>query len=553
MRFDEITAEKPTRESLKAAYDSLNATLDRGDTGAALDAWETLRRNAGTWSSLVHLRFSQDTANPEYKAEREYADELGPVIAEHETDFKNRFLALDPAPIEAQYGRHALDIWRNDVTTFDPAIARDLEDEAKLDARYTELLAGAKIGFDGKTLNLAGLAPYAENLDRATRHRAATARWDFFATHGEELDEIYDRLVKLRDRMARTLGDANFIALGYRRMGRLDYGPEQVAAYRREVLTHVVPLVARLVEQRRRDNGLDTLYAWDEALVDPRGNPKPDGDHDALVGKANTMFEAMDPRLAGFYRRMNEGGFMDLKNRPTKAGGGFCTSFPAFGMPFIFANFNGTHHDVDVFTHEMGHAFQNYLSRSLPSVDYLWPTSESAEIHSMSLEFLAYPHIGPMFGAQAERYRRMHLIGALEFLPYGVCVDHFQHEVYARPEATPAERHAMWRDLERIYLPWRNWGDLTYPAMGGRWQGQGHIYGAPFYYIDYTLAQCCALQFWVKSREDYRASFDTYVDLCKLGGSAPFGGLVAAAKLASPFEPGALRAVVRTAEAVLAA
>lgn len=552
MKFDDIAAETPTRESLAAGYGALNALLDRGAVGEALASWDGLRRITGTWSSLVYLRFAQDTANAEYKTMREYADELGPVITDHETSFKNRLLALDPGPIEAQYGRHALDIWRNDVTTFDPSIAADLEAEARLDARYTELLASATFEFDGKTVNLAGLTPYAESLDRDIRHRAAQARWGFFATHGDELDDIYDRLVKLRHKMARALGDEDFTALGYRRMGRLDYGPEQVATYRREVLAHVTPLVAKLVEQRRIANGLDTIYAWDEALVDPAGNPKPAGDHDALIASANEMFEAMDPRLAAFYRQMNEGGFMDLKNRPTKAGGGFCTSFPNAGMPYIFANFNGTHHDADVFTHEMGHAFQNYQSRNQPTLDYLWPTSESAEIHSMSLEFLAYPHIGALFGKQTERYRRMHLIGALEFLPYGVCVDHFQHEVYASPDATAAERHAMWRKLEAMYLPWRNWGDLDYPAMGGRWQAQLHIYGAPFYYIDYTLAQCCALQFWVNAQQDYRASFDTYVALCGLGGSAPFGGLVKAANLQSPFQPGALKDVVEAARKTLA-
>jgi len=552
MKFDEIEAVKPTRESLAEAYAVLNGLLDRGAVTEALAEWEGLRRATSTWSSLTHLRFSQDTSNAEYKAEREYADALGPVISDHETSWKNRLLALDPALIEGQYGRHAVDIWRNDVTTFSPAIAADLEEESKLEADYTALLASATFVFNGETVNLAGLTPYGESLDRKIRHQSAAARWGFFSEHGAELDNIYDKLVKLRHKMARALGDENFTALGYRRMGRLDYGPAQVATYRAEVLKHVTPLVAKLIEQRRVANGLDTLYAWDEALVDPQGNPKPQGDHDQLVARANEMFDAMDPRLAAFYRQMNEGGFMDLKNRPAKAGGGFCTSFPAVGMPYIFANFNGTHHDVDVFTHEMGHAFQNYQSRNQPSLDYLWPTSESAEIHSMSLEFLAYPHIAPMFGEQTARYQRMHLIGALEFLPYGVCVDHFQHEVYANPEASPADRHAMWRKLESMYLPWRNWGDLDYPAMGGRWQAQLHIYRAPFYYIDYTLAQCCALQFWVKSQQDYKGSFDTYVDLCGLGGSAPFGKLVAAAKLKSPFEPGALQAVVKTAEAALA-
>ncbi|MEE3502792.1 M3 family oligoendopeptidase [Acidiphilium acidophilum] len=552
MKFDEIEAVKPTRESLAEAYAVLNGLLDRGAVTEALAEWEGLRRATSTWSSLTHLRFSQDTSNAEYKAEREYADALGPVISDHETSWKNRLLALDPALMEGQYGRHAVDIWRNDVTTFSPAIAADLEEESKLEADYTALLASAIFVFNGETVNLAGLTPYGESLDREIRHQSAAARWGFFSEHGAELDNIYDKLVKLRHKMARALGDENFTALGYRRMGRLDYGPAQVATYRAEVLKHVTPLVAKLIEQRRVANGLDTLYAWDEALVDPQGNPKPQGDHDQLVARANEMFDAMDPRLAAFYRQMNEGGFMDLKNRPAKAGGGFCTSFPAVGMPYIFANFNGTHHDVDVFTHEMGHAFQNYQSRNQPSLDYLWPTSESAEIHSMSLEFLAYPHIAPMFGKQTARYQRMHLIGALEFLPYGVCVDHFQHEVYANPEASPADRHAMWRKLESTYLPWRNWGDLDYPAMGGRWQAQLHIYRAPFYYIDYTLAQCCALQFWVKSQQDYKGSFDTYVELCGLGGSAPFGKLVAAAKLKSPFEPGALQAVVKTAEAALA-
>ncbi|HEY1412056.1 MAG TPA: M3 family metallopeptidase, partial [Rhodopila sp.] len=245
--------------------------------------------------------------------------------------------------------------------------------------------------------------------------------------------------------------------------------------------------------------------------------------------------------------------FMDLKNRPGKAGGGFCTSFPTAGVPFIFANFNGTHHDIGVFTHEMGHAFQNWESRDQPGIDYLWPTMEAAEINSMGLEFLSYPGIGKLVGeAAADRFRRMHLIGALEFLPYGVCVDHFQHEVYANPDATPAERHAMWQRLERRYMPWTDYGDLAYPAMGGRWQAKTHIYRSPFYYIDYTLALCCAMQFWVASRRDYAASLDAYVTLCGRGGSAPFQALVQSAGLVSPFAPGALAGVVREAEAVLA-
>ncbi|MCO6418787.1 M3 family oligoendopeptidase [Siccirubricoccus sp. KC 17139] len=553
-RFADLAFPTPTEAGLAAEARSVLARIAAGEVEAALAEWDAQRRAYESWASLVHLRFSQDTTSPEAKAAREYADALAPVATEHEVAVKRALLALpDRAALERLAGRHAVQLWETDITTFDPAIKVELEEEAKLGARYTELLASAKLEIGGQVVNLSGLAPFAESPDREMRHRAEALRWGFFAQHGAALDGIYDELVRLRHGMAVKLGFPDYTPLGYRRMRRTDYGPAEVARYREEVLTHVTPLVGRLLEARRQRLGWDRLRFWDEALIDPEGNPKPIGDHDVLVAAAQAMFDRLDPRLAEFYRGMEAGGFLDMKNRPGKAGGGFCTSFPTIGTPFIFANFNGTHHDIGVFTHEMGHAFQNWESRFLPGIDYLWPTMESAEIHSMSLEFLTLPQIGLLVGeGAAERFRRMHLEASLAFLPYGVCVDHFQHEVYARPEATPEERHAIWQRLERRYMPWTDYGDLAWPAKGGRWQAKPHIYRSPFYYIDYTLALCCALQFWVKSRHDPQAALAEYVALCGRGGSAPFQALVASAGLISPFQPGALEAVVREAEAVLA-
>jgi M3 family oligoendopeptidase len=496
-RFADITAATPTAGSLASDRSAVEALLDRGDRAAALALWDRQRRAYDTWSSLVHLRFAQDTADETAKADRDYADRIAPEATEHEVAVKRRLLAdPDREAVASLGGAHALRLWEADIATFDPALKADLEAEAKLRAEYTALLASARIAFDGQTVNLAGLDPFAQDCDRATRHRAEQARWAFFADNGAALDRIYDSLVRLRHGMARKLGLATYTPLGYRRLRRTDYGPDDVARYRDAVAAHVVPLVARLFEARRSENGWDRLRFWDEALIDPAGNPRPADGHDTLLAAARTMFDAMHPRLGAFFRMMAEGGFLDLKNRPNKAGGGFCTSFPTAGVPFIFANFNGTHHDIGVFTHEMGHAFQNWESRGQPNVDYLWPTMESAEIHSMSLEFLTWPWLDVMVEDGAvDRFRRMHLIGALAFLPYGVCVDHFQHEIYANPDATPDERHAMWQRLERRYMPWTDYGDLAWPAKGGRWQAKPHIYGSPFYYIDYTLAQCCALQF----------------------------------------------------------
>ncbi len=553
IRFADIDAPRPTRETLFADHAAIEALLNRGDRLAALAAWDSARRRYDTWSALVHLRFAQNTADPAAIADRDYADSLAPEATELEIAIKRRLLAdPDRAGLEAAAGAHAVRLWDCDIATFDPAIKADLEEESRLSARYTTLLASASVAIGGQTVNLSGLAPYAEDPNRAVRHEAEQKRWAFFSEHATELDSIYADLVTARHRMATKLGYATYTPLGYKRLRRVDYGPEDVARYRDQVREHVVPLVAKLLEQRRAAFGWDRLRFWDEALIDPAGNPKPAGDPGFLVSQAQTMFDRMDPRLGAFYRLMQQGGFLDLLNRPGKAGGGFCTSFPSAGVPYIFANFTGTHHDIGVFTHEMGHAFQNWESRAQPNVDYLWPTMEAAEIDSMALEFLTYPHMDLMVGPEAaERFRRMHLIGALAFLPYGVCVDHFQHEVYANPSATPEERHAMWARLEKLYMPWTDYGDLEYPAKGGRWQAKQHIYGTAFYYIDYTLAQCCAMQFWVRSRHDATAALDAYATLCSKGGSAPFGELVRSAGLVSPFSDGALADVVREAAAVL--
>jgi M3 family oligoendopeptidase len=255
--------------------------------------------------------------------------------------------------------------------------------------------------------------------------------------------------------------------------------------------------------------------------------------------------------MGTFFRMLREHELMDLKGRPGKAGGGYCTMFPEWGAPFIYANFNGTKGDVVVFTHEMGHAFQGWSSRNKPVQDQVWPTMESAEIHSMSLEFLTWPWMEQFFGADASRFRQQHLAETLLFIPYGVAVDHFQHLVYARPEASADERNAMWQEVERLYLPWRTYGGIPALARGAFWQKQGHIYGMPFYYIDYTLAATCALQFWVRASTDPKKALDDYITLCRRGGEAPFRDLCQGAGLRAPFDDGALLDIVSRAAAEL--
>ncbi|MGL5079043.1 MAG: M3 family oligoendopeptidase, partial [Waterburya sp.] len=430
-------------------------------------------------------------------------------------------------------------------------IETDLVEESKLVNQYVELLASAEIQFQGETLNLSGIRKYSQDSDRQIRYQAEKARWHFFEQHQSQLDSIYDQLVKLRHSMATKLGYENYIGLGYKRMQRIDYTEADVANYRQEVVKEVVPLAQKIIAQKAEKLNLDQVNFWDESVFDLQGNPKPQGDHDWMLQQAQTMFDNMHPELGSFFEMMVKGNFIDLKTRAGKAGGGFCTSFPTDGVPYIFANFNGTKGDVEVFTHEMGHAFQAWQSRQLPLIDYLWPTLESCEIHSMSLEFLTWTQMDKFFGEDASRFRRIHLAESIMFLPYGCAVDHFQHLVYANPEATPQERNQMWQQMEALYLPWRKYEDLTHPAQGGLWQEKQHIYCAPFYYIDYTLALCCAMQFWVKAQSDFPAALTEYIALCQRGGQAPFQALVSSANLVSPFKSGSLASVVKQAQEFL--
>jgi M3 family oligoendopeptidase len=558
LTIDDLTAPTPVYDDVAAKARQLEEALQNAKSAdeqvAVVRQWDALRRELETWNALVNLRFNQDTRNEQYKKDREYCDELTPRLIDLEVRMK-RLLLQSPyrAELEQKLGPQAFALWEADVMAFDPKIEQHLVREAKLQAEYSELTAGAKVQFRGQDYNLSGIQKFREDPDRQTRHDAEMVRWQWFADNRAQLDRIFDDLVKLRDEMARELKFKDYIELGYKRMKRVDYNRDDVDQFRAEVREHLVPLAVELRKQQAARLGVDPLMFWDEPVNDPTGNPAPQGDHDWMVERAIEMFDEMGGELGDFFRLMVNGKLTDLKNRDGKSPGGFCTSFPSYGLPYIFANFNGTKGDVEVFTHEMGHAFQCYSSRNQPLVDYLWPTFESCEIHSMGLEFLTWPHMDKFFGEDAERFRRVHLAQSLLFIPYGVAVDHFQHLVYERPNATPDERHAMWQEMERTYLPWRNYGDLPHVPSGGFWQFQRHIYLSPFYYIDYTLAQTCALQLWVRSNRDPQGTLKAYIDLCHRGGEAPFQQLVKGAGLISPFQSGCLRDVAAQARESLAA
>lgn len=557
INFDQITVETPICENVEAEYQTIHTNLDKAKSQTelkeALAKWDDLRRRLNSWLELTQLHFSQDTQNESYKQAQDYCDQLKPKLTALEIEMKRRLLnSPKKGEFEQILGNHLFHLWKADVTTFEPVIEADLVQESKLVAKYTEVLALADIEFEGQSFNLEGIKKYTQHPNRDVRYRAEKARWNFFSQNRAELDCLYHELVQLRHGMAKKLGYDNYIDLGYRRMQRIDYSQKEVEQYRNQVAEEVVPLAQKIIDRQAEKLNLDKLYFWDESVSDLRGNPELLGDYDWVLAQVQEMFDEMNQELGDFFRMMVNSDLLDLKTRPAKAGGGFCTSFPTYGVPFIFANFNSTKADLEVLIHEAGHGFQCWQSRNLPVFDQIWPTLESAEIHSMSLELLVLPYMKRFFGSEAERYCQERIAEGILFLPYGVAVDHFQHLVYANPEATPQERHQMWQQLEKRYLPWRRYGELEHSAIGGLWQEKRHIYCYPFYYIDYTLAACCAMQFWVKAKKDYEGVLSDYVALCKRGGEAPFQELVSSARLVSPFKSGCLTDVVEQARQFLA-
>ncbi|TQR44415.1 M3 family oligoendopeptidase [Paenibacillus popilliae] len=549
MKFSDYTYVRPDAKLIEQQIKQLISSFEAAESFEQQDRIMSdinkLRSEFDTQAQLVSIRHSIDTNDEFYKAEQEYMDEVGPVIQEYITDYYRALVnSKYRAELEAKWGVQLFQLAEKMLKTFSPEIIEDLQLENKLSTEYSQLIASAKVLFEGEERTLAQLTPFELSTDRDMRKRASEAKFGFMSENEAKFDRIYDDLVKVRTKIAKKLGYENYVQLGYDRMCRTDYNAEMVANFRAQVLEHIVPAATKLKERQGNRIGVDQMYFYDESFNFKTGNATPKGDPDWIVQNGAKMYAELSPEMNEFFTFMRENELMDLVSKKGKQSGGYCTFLSEYGAPFIFSNFNGTSGDIDVLTHEAGHAFQVYESRHFEVPEYNWPTYEAAEIHSMSMEFFTWPWMELFFQEDTEKYKFAHLADALLFIPYGVTVDEFQHFVYSNPEATPAERKAAWRDIEKKYLPHRDYEGNDYLERGGFWQKQGHIYQSPFYYIDYTLAQLCAFQFWKRMNEDWKSAWADYLKLCRAGGSQSFTGLVQVSGLISPFEDGCIASVI---------
>ena len=553
IKFKEYKYERPDIKKLESDFDLLLEEFKNCDSAEGqyeiLKKINLLRKGFDSMRNISTVRYTINTKDKFYDEEHEYFDNIGPVYSGLINRLNKTILGSKfRKELEEKTGTLLFRLAELSIKTFSPDIIDDLKKENQLVTEYVKLIASAKINFEGEDRNISGMAPFLQSQNRQVRKNAAEAKWKFFEENEKTLDRIYDDLVKIRTHIAKKLGYENFIQLGYDRMRRTDYTNKEVADFRNAVKEYIVPVSQKLKEMKRKRIGIDKLHYYDEGYSFKGGNPVPKGSPEWIVERAKNMYNELSEETGKFFKFMTERDLLDLYNRKDKAAGGYCTFIPEYESPFIFSNMNGTSDDIRVLTHEAGHAFQAFESRNYEMPEYRIPTMESAEIHSMSMEFITWPWMQLFFEEDTDKFLYAHLSRALSFVPYGVSVDEFQHFVYENPDATPEDRKKKWREIERKYRPYMNYEENEFLERGGFWFHQGHIFKMPFYYIDYCLAQICALQFWRKCNHDRDVAWKDYLDLCKAGGSRSFLELLKIAKIDSPFDKKVIESIVSYSE-----
>ena len=550
VEFQQMPYARPDFDALKAAYtETVHKLKDAPSFEAAKDAFFALQdaeEKRTTLAVLCSVRNTIDTADPFYEGEMKWLREQNASLIPLRKAYQEA-LARSPfrPQFEAAFGEQLFRLIDAGLKTSDERIIPDLIREGNLCQQYQKDSALATTAFRGEQCNFYGLLKHMESPDRQERKEAFHAWAALYEKISPQLDAEYDELVHLRDKMAHTLGFESYTDLAYLERRRFDYTKDDAANFRQQIKEIVTPAVAAIRERQRQLLGVDKLRYYDEALLFPEGNADPEGTMDELVQKALRMYQEMSPETGEFFAFMVKYHLFDLETRPGKRMGGYMTSFPGYKAPFIFSNFNGTSADVDVLTHEAGHAFQGYLAmRSIPIRMLGGSTSEINEIHSMTMEHFAYPWMESFFGKNADKYLTAHLIGAIAVIPYMACVDEFQHRMYEQPDMTAQERRAVWRKIEKTYMPWRDYDGEPFLEEGGFWMQKQHIFLYPFYYIDYALAQMCAFQYYGRMKTDRPRAWADYLRLCRAGGTKGYFELLEVGDLLNPFRDGTVAASV---------
>ena len=552
MKFNEMTYTRPDIDALLARCRELAAKAAAAPDGDALVRLYYEQSEAfaeyNTAANLANIHYTCDTRDAYWKAEQDFFDANGPAVTNASVEISRAFLANPHVDaLTEKFGTTCVAGMKNAVLSMDDRTVELQQQFNALVSRYQQIYGGALVELDGKQLTIPQLGPYKEDLDPAVRRAAYEAEAGYFDAHRAELDELYGQIVQNLNAQARVMGYHDYSELSYVRMNRIGYGPEEIRKFRDQVANDVVPQLQKVMALRAKRTGIAHPAFTDLPILFRDGNPKPIPGYKARMDAARTMYHELSPETAEFIDFMQDNELFDVESRPGKMSGGYMTSLPSYKAPFIFANWNDTSGDVDVLTHECGHAFEGYVAERDPAMpaDLECPGMESAEIHSMAMEFLTAPWHHLLFGRDTDKYALLHAEDSFVFLAYGCEVDEFQHIMYQNPDLTPDERNAEWLKLEKKYRPWIDFAGLPFYGRGAGWQRQLHIYECPFYYIDYCLSTMAALQFFLLSLTDHKDAWQRYLRLVRRAGMASYTELLETAGLKVPFEEGSIKGIAQ--------
>ncbi len=540
-KFGKIIYKRPKFEKFEKEFFSLQKGFDNAtsfeEQNSYFEKIYLLRDQFDTMYNFAAIKSDANTADKYYQTEINYFNNILPQVEQLISNFYQSLInASFKKQIEEKWGKHIFSLAINKSKQFHPSIMAELTQENLLKTKYTRLIGSINFEFNNENHNLKSIDSYIESPDRTTRQKANHAKWNALNEVKDQLDNTFGDLVAVRHKMATKLGYKNFTELGYIKMDRINYDKSMVSSFRDQLLKYFGPIAEDLAERHKNRLGYNKLYNIDKSFHFNTGNPVPKFSPIEILNKGQKMYDELSPETSAFFNNMMENELLDVINRPNKSMSSYCTEISQYRQPFIFASFNSTSQDIKILTHEAGHAFQYYCGKNKEITEYRWPSYEAAEVHSMSMEYLTYPWMHSFFEEDAEKYFFSHISNCVLSMLSKCVGDHFQETIYDNPELSPDERASVWRELEKKYLPFKAYLDNPYLESGRLWQVYWHMYNFPFYFIDYALAQICAMQIWQRNIVDPKSAWNDYMNLCSAGGTLPFLEMIKSGNLQSPFE-----------------
>lgn len=531
--FEEMFNEMKTQIDILNRDESLDLVFE------AIDKINEIRDHYLTLYWISYVFYIKDITNEKYLNSEKLMGEIEPIMDNLKLKY---FKALNNSKYREELikmlGSRTLEIAANESKLLNDDIEDLITKEKSLCLKMLKLVVGTKTDFQGHDVTLSNLKPYYQNADESIRKAAYNASYCQGLAIEEEGNNILDELVLVRTELAHKLGFNNYFEVDLIRMNRLGYDLNDMKVLVSQVKNYLVPLHKKLKEVQAQRLGHELRY-YDKTYLFPDGNPKIKGNLDFIVKTTSEIINEMNNESGELFDFLFKEGLIDIKKSDHQAVGGITTYLPDYKVPLFVSPCKNIYTDIATIHHEFGHSQQLYYSRNLKYNENRWPTFDICEIHSMSMEFLMFPHAEKYFGNDILKYQLGFWNEKLDYIIRVTMAYEFAEFTYSNPKATNKMRNQKWLELCKAYDRFIEGHEYLEKGIG--WQSFGSGWDRPFYNIDYTIDIVCALSFYKKVKENPTQAWEDYISLCKLGGSKSLPELIKIANLDNPFKEGSMK------------